>query len=194
MKLVRKASKSKIAKPGKPAAKKAAAGRDAMHKPIAGKVLLRGYAKRAPKPVTAAGAARPTMYARMGELVGQRICSETDVLGIVRKGLPASAVFGFAREFMLDPALVAASSTLRRRASKNEALTVEESERLMRIARVTALAEALYDDEARAKRWLEKPGVFVPGEPPIAPLALAATEAGARIVEAVIQRVAYGML
>lgn len=193
MKLVRKASKSKVAKPAKPAVKKASAGA-ALRKPITGKAFVRGYAKPAPKPGVAVRAARPTMYARMGELVGERIRSETDVLGIVRKGLPAAAVFGFAREFTLDPALVAASSTLRRRASKNEALTVEESERLMRIARVTSLAEALYDDEARAKRWLEKPGAFVPGEPPITPLALAATEAGARIVESVIQRVAYGML
>lgn len=194
MKLVRKASKPKAAKPAKPAAKKAAAGGVTMHKPIAGKAFVRGYAKPTPKPVAPARGARPTMYARMGELVGQRIRSETDVLGVVRKGLPASAVFEFTREFTLDPALVAASSTLRRRASKNEALTVEESERLMRIARVTSLAEALYDDETRAKRWLEKPGAFVPGEPPISPLALAATEAGARIVESVIQRVAYGML
>lgn len=189
MKLGAKSSKRKAA--AKPAAKKAAAARVEVRKSGTGKMHFKAYSK--PKPA-AARTGRPTMYARMGELVGQTIRSETDVLGVVRKGLPASAVFGFAREFTLDPELVAPSSTLRRRAGKNEALTVEESERLMRIARVTSLAEALYNDEERAKRWLGKPGAFVPGEPAISPLALAATEAGARIVESVIQRVAYGML
>jgi putative toxin-antitoxin system antitoxin component (TIGR02293 family) len=193
MKLGAKSSKRKPATPAKPAAKKAAAAQVAVRNPSAGtgKRYFKAYAK--PKPA-AARSGRPTMYVRMGELVGQTIHSETDVLGVVRKGLPASAVFGFAREFTLDPELVAPASTLRRRAGKNEALTVEESERMMRIARVTSLAEALYDDEVRAKQWLGKPGAFVPGEAPISPLALAATEAGARIVESVIQRVAYGML
>ena len=190
MKLGAKSSKRKAAVPAKPAAKKAAAARAEARK-SGTKMHFKAYSK--PK-AAAARTGRPTMYVRMGELVGQTIRSETDVLGVVRKGLPASAVFGFAREFTLDPELVAPSSTLRRRAGKNEALTVEESERLMRIARVTSLAEALYNDEERAKRWLGKPGAFVPGEPAISPLALAATEAGARIVESVIQRVAYGML
>jgi len=191
MKIGGKPSKRAAAKPSKPSAKKAVAAAGVAGERGTGKRFFKAYVKSAP---SKARASRPTVYVRMGELVGQTIRSETDVLGVVRKGLPASAVFSFAREFTLDPELVAPASTLRRRAGKNEALTVEESERLMRIARVTSLAEALYDDEVLAKRWLSKPGAFVPGAAPISPLALAATEAGARIVESVIQRVAYGML
>jgi putative toxin-antitoxin system antitoxin component (TIGR02293 family) len=141
------------------------------------------------------GVSRKTssLFVRMGELVGKRMSSQADVLTVVLSGLPAKGVYRFADAYGIDPSIVAPSSTLRRRATKDEALTVDESERLMRIVRVTSLAESLYEDDDRAKQWLATAAAFVPGREPISPLELAATESGARIVEEVIQRVAHGM-
>lgn len=133
-------------------------------------------------------------YLRMGQLVGQKIESESDVLALVRKGLPARSVLGFPDKRVLDLKLIAPESTLRRRVENNQSLTVDESERMMRFARITSLAEGLFGSEARAKAWLSKPGRFVAGADPVSPLELATTESGARIVEAIILRVEHGML
>ncbi|MBI2396205.1 MAG: DUF2384 domain-containing protein [Xanthomonadales bacterium] len=63
----------------------------------------------------------------------------------------------------------------------------------MRLARISSRAEGLFGDPARARAWLLTPKVLVAGEPPISPLALAATESGARIVESTLLRVEHGM-
>lgn len=133
-------------------------------------------------------------YLRMGQLVGQKIESESDVLALVRKGLPARSVLGFPDKRVLDLKLIAPESTLRRRIENNQSLTVDESERVMRFARITSLAEGLFGSEARAKTWLSTPGRFVTGTDPLSPLELATTESGARIVESIILRVEHGML
>ena len=133
-------------------------------------------------------------YLRMGELVGEKIESESDVLALVRKGLPARSVLGFPDRRVLDLKLIAPESTLRRRVENRQSLTVDESERMMRLARITSLAEGLFGDEARAKAWLSKSEQFVPGDARVSPLELATTESGARIVEAIILRVEHGML
>ncbi len=133
-------------------------------------------------------------YLRMGQLVGQKIESESDVLALVLKGLPARSVLGFPDKRVLDLKLIAPESTLRRRVENNQSLTVDESERVMRFARITSLAEGLFGSEARAKTWLSTPGRFVTGTDPLSPLELATTESGARIVESIILRVEHGML
>lgn len=147
---------------------------------------------------SAAGAvAEPALaspYQRMGQLIGRKIESEADVLALVRKGLTAKSAMGFAERRVVDPKLIAPESTLRRRVENNQLLTVDESERMMRLARITSLAEALYGDEAKAKAWLGTAARFVSDADPISPLELSVTESGARIVESIILRVEHGML
>jgi putative toxin-antitoxin system antitoxin component (TIGR02293 family) len=148
------------------------------------------------KKAAASAVAEPRLmstYARMGQLVGQKIESESDVLALVRKGLPARSVLGFPDKRVLDLKLIAPESTLRRRVENNQSLTIDESERMMRLARITSLSEGLFGDEAMAKAWLSKPGRFVAGSDPISPLELATTESGARIIESVLLRVEHGM-
>jgi len=132
-------------------------------------------------------------YLRMGQLIGRKIESEADVLALVRKGLPARAAVGFAEKRVVDLKLIAPESTLRRRVYHNQLLTVDESERMMRLARITSLAESLFGDEATASNWLVTPRSLLPEEKSISPLALAITESGARIVESVLLRVEHGM-
>lgn len=148
------------------------------------------------KKSAASAVAEPTLanpYLRMGQMVGRKIESEADVLLAVRKGLSARAAVGFAEGRSVDLKLIAPDSTLRRRVENNQLLTVDESERMMRLARISSRAEGLFGDPARARAWLLTPKVLVAGEPPISPLALAATESGARIVESTLLRVEHGM-
>ena len=69
-------------------------------------------------------------------------------------------------------------------------LKLVESERTERLARVIALAEMLWDDEAEAKRFLATPHPELGRKKPIE---AALTELGARQVEDVVMRALYGL-
>lgn len=88
-------------------------------------------------------------------------------------------------------ALVVPKRTLARRTSEGEPLTVEETDKAVRLARVDRLAANVFGDAAKAHRWLRKPKKLLRGETPLAYLA---TEAGARIVEEMLHRIDHGIL
>ena len=56
----------------------------------------------------------------------------------------------------------------------------EESDKVVRIARITALAEKVFGNEEKAFRWLRKPKRRFASR---TPLEVLATEAGAQLVE-----------
>jgi putative toxin-antitoxin system antitoxin component (TIGR02293 family) len=65
-----------------------------------------------------------------------------------------------------------------------------ESERLLRLERLLALAEAMFRDVDKALRWLKTPKSALGGN---VPLEYAATEVGAREVENLIGRIRHGV-
>lgn len=76
----------------------------------------------------------------------------------------------------------------RRRAGR---FSPEESDRLLRIARVVADAIRLFEgDEIAARRWLDLQGAALAGR---APIDCVATEHGARLVEDLIGRLEHGV-
>jgi putative toxin-antitoxin system antitoxin component (TIGR02293 family) len=88
-------------------------------------------------------------------------------------------------------ALVVPKRTLARRLSDGEPLTVEETDKAVRLARVDRLAANVFGEPAKAHRWLRKPKKLLRGETPLAYLA---TEAGARVVEEMLHRIDHGIL
>jgi len=79
---------------------------------------------------------------------------------------------------------------LARRKQAGGSLSPEESDRAVRLARLTALAERIFGDEEKAYRWLRKPSPMLEGSPPIA---LMQTETGGQLVEQALYRIEYGM-
>src|SRR6202012_2727442 len=69
------------------------------------------------------------------------------------------------------------SRTLQHRRSRREKLTVEESDRVMRMIRVLSLTESTYGSRDRALDWLRKPNLRLDGRPP---LSLLKTDTGSR--------------
>ncbi|HEU0276231.1 MAG TPA: antitoxin Xre/MbcA/ParS toxin-binding domain-containing protein [Rhodanobacteraceae bacterium] len=65
--------------------------------------------------------------------------------------------------------------------------------RAERVARVLAEAIALFGSEEAARVWMNTPGEFAPGQPPVTPAELAASEAGARLLEERIRRTTHGV-
>lgn len=86
--------------------------------------------------------------------------------------------------------LVVPKRTLARRRAANEPLTVEETDKALRLERIAVQAERAFGDPAKAHRWLRKPKRELDGETPLAYLA---SEAGARAVEEMLFRVEHGI-
>jgi len=87
-------------------------------------------------------------------------------------------------------AVVIPLRTLQHRRSRREKLTVEESDRVLRVARVLSLAESVYGGRDRALAWLRKPLSRLDGR---APLSLLKTDTGSRMVEELLVQIDEGM-
>jgi putative toxin-antitoxin system antitoxin component (TIGR02293 family) len=77
----------------------------------------------------------------------------------------------------------------RRRAERKQPFTVEESDRAVRLLRVQTLAEETFGDHEKANRWLRRVLTELDGE---TPLVIAQTEAGARVIETILGKIAWG--
>jgi putative toxin-antitoxin system antitoxin component (TIGR02293 family) len=69
-------------------------------------------------------------------------------------------------------------------------LSIQVSERTERLARVMAAAEYTWDDPDQARTWMNQPHSELAGR---TPLSVATTELGARAVEAVLDKLFYGL-
>ncbi len=87
-------------------------------------------------------------------------------------------------------ALVVPKRTLARRKAANELLTVEETDKALRLERIAVQAERVFGDADKAHRWLRKAKRELNGETPLAWLA---SEAGARVVEEMLFRIEHGI-
>lgn len=73
---------------------------------------------------------------------------------------------------------------------RNKRLSVEESERTERLARVLAAAEYVWDDRTQAREWMSKVHRELNDQ---TPLEAARTELGARRVESLLDRLFFGL-
>ncbi len=80
--------------------------------------------------------------------------------------------------------------TLMRR-KKGARLLADESDRLVRVARIAALAEEALGQREKAGRWLQKPNRGLGGATPLERLD---TELGAQQVEQVLGRIGHGII
>lgn len=126
-------------------------------------------------------------------VLGGGVGSGMDLIGLLRRGLPIGAV-----QFVLDSGrltlaeldqVVLPRKTLANR-RKLGTLTPEQSDRLVRVARVLAAAEATFGNQEKAGIWLRRPTSALDGE---RPLQLLDTDEGARAVETLLGRIGHGI-
>ena len=104
-----------------------------------------------------------------------------------------AALTGLARHGYSDEeifTLVVPKRTLARRRAADEPLTVEETDKALRLARIAVQAERVFGEPEKAHRWLRKAKRELKGETPLAYLA---SEAGARVVEEMLHRIEHGI-
>lgn len=125
-------------------------------------------------------------------VLGAAVRSQADLARLVRHRLPLAALNGLSRAGLSEEEIgrfVIPPRTRRHRAERNQPLTVEESDRAVRLVRIQSLAEEAFGDAAKANRWLRKELAELGGE---TPLTVAQTEAGARVIETVLGKIAWG--
>lgn len=116
------------------------------------------------------------------------------VVGLIRRGLPfpmldeLAAAAGVGRLAMAR--VIGLSPTTMARRRRSGTLTTEESDRLLRVARLVGMTyELMRGNGEAARRWLGDGHELIEGE---SPLERASTEAGGREVEQLIGRLRHG--
>lgn len=129
------------------------------------------------------------------KVLGKAVRRPGDLAQLVRDGLPASSVTALAQRLRLASSVISRTlhipqRTLTRRLSQGSPLTPAESDRTVRMARVYSTAVEMIGDRERAVEWLRTPNRALGGEKPLDQLD---TDMGARMVEDILGRIAYGV-
>src|SRR5216684_3179440 len=125
--------------------------------------------------------------------LGRNLSTDRDLREAIRDGFPPAVVeelmrsSGLTLKELADSLDLSPRSLQRRRRSGR--LARFESDRLYRLARIIALAQQSLGDRQSAARWLKRSNRALGGGSPISVMD---TELGARQVENVLGRIAYG--
>jgi putative toxin-antitoxin system antitoxin component (TIGR02293 family) len=131
-----------------------------------------------------------------GKKTFKRAVRKPDELDIsIRAGFPTTIISVLAERLTMHRTDVAKrlgipQRTLTRRLSRDSRLTVDESDRAARMARVIALATEILGTDEKAASWLGTPNRALGGRLPIDAIG---TDPGYRSVEEVLYAIAYGM-
>ena len=122
------------------------------------------------------------------------IRSVNELESAVAAGLPKRSLERLSARLYTDPRAASAykfkvvpQATWKRRAKR---LSVDESERTERLARILAQAEYVWDDRQQAREWMNKPHRELDER---TPLEAGRTELGARRVEDLLDKLFYGL-
>jgi putative toxin-antitoxin system antitoxin component (TIGR02293 family) len=127
------------------------------------------------------------------QILGRALSSDRDLREAIREGFPPAVVEELMRASGLSLKELAESLDLSprslQRRRRSGRLARFESDRLYRLARIVALARQSLGNQDLAMRWLKRSNRALGG---LAPIAAIDTEPGARQVENVLGRIAYG--
>lgn len=125
-------------------------------------------------------------------VLGRLVRSQAELALLVRERLPLSTLKGLAEAGLSEGEIerfVIPSRTRRHRLQKRQSLTVDESDRAVRLLQIQTVAEDTFDSTEKAAVWLRRPLAELGGE---TPLAIAETETGARVIETILAKIAWG--
>jgi len=118
--------------------------------------------------------------------------SEMEIHLLIKDGFAAKrlmSLFEHGDVTTFERDLIIPLKTLKTRIAKDQRLTVDESDRLYRAAHITAMADAVFGNPEKAKRWLSKPKERFSD---MSPMAMLSTVQGMRQVEEMLIQMAEG--
>lgn len=145
-----------------------------------------------PAPYSAGGIVKSHIPGPVGST--HRLLSPGKIIERIRHGLPISELDALQQSLDVPLETLAlklgiSKATLHRRKLQGK-LEPEESDRLVRFARLMGKAVETLESEEAARRWLSTPQIALGGE---IPLDYAETEVGAREVEDLLGRIEFGV-
>jgi putative toxin-antitoxin system antitoxin component (TIGR02293 family) len=135
-----------------------------------------------------------TVYRKLGgrQVLGEEVTSDADLARVVQRRIPLRALASIRRGGFSDREIqqfIIPERTQRHRKAKREPLTIEESDRLVRMTRIQALAEEVFGDAEKANQWLREGLGILGGK---SPLEVAQTDSGARVIEQILAKIDWG--
>ncbi|HVN28179.1 MAG TPA: antitoxin Xre/MbcA/ParS toxin-binding domain-containing protein [Candidatus Binataceae bacterium] len=128
------------------------------------------------------------------KVLGRGIRTELEVEGCIRRGLPVGVLDAILERSVLEAAeiyqWIIPRRTLAHRIKKKQRLSIEESDRVSRLARIYALAVETFGNEEKARHWLRRPLRPLGGR---TAMEMMETELGGHQVETLLGRIAHGI-
>ena len=121
------------------------------------------------------------------------IKSEDDLVELVEDRLPLSAITALIQSGISEKeiySVIVPRRTYQHRRARKERLSREESDRAIRLARLTSLSEKVFGNFESSMHWLRSAKRRFHGRTPIA---MMETEAGSRLVEEALYQIDEGM-
>lgn len=124
-------------------------------------------------------------------LLDQPLTRDMEVVNLVCNRLPVTVIDRLVAEGVTKQEidLVAPPRTLAHRRAKAERLTIDESDRAVRLARVVSQAESVFGNKDKAMSWLRRPMKRFERKTPIEMLT---TDVGSRMVEEALVQIDEG--
>jgi putative toxin-antitoxin system antitoxin component (TIGR02293 family) len=134
-----------------------------------------------------------TTNPNISEYIGVTPKSEFDLARIVEDGLPIDSLSLLKEKgltFSEVSQMVISPRTLKHRKARGEHLSHEETDRMVRVARIVALAENVFGNLDKALLWLRSPDDRIGDRNP---LSMLHTESGGRLVENMLWQLDEGV-
>ena len=190
------ANKPVPTKSGGKAASKTAAKKPAVQAKSSNIVtVVRGHANKAASPQAIYSTREQRLRSERSLfsvlLIQGGLTTDMDVVKLVHNRLPLSVIDRLLAEGVTKQEIdmIAPPRTLAHRRANAESLTVEESDRAVRLARIVAQTESVFGNKDKAMGWLRRPMKRFEGGTPIEMLT---TEVGSRLVEEVLVQIDEG--
>ena len=129
----------------------------------------------------------------IGEYIGVVPRSDFDLAEIVEAGLPTDNLALLRQKgltFTEISEIVISPRTLKHRKSRGEHLSHEETDRLVRVARIVSLAENVFGDRTKAWLWLRTADERIVNR---RPLSMLQSDAGGRVIESMLWQIDEGV-
>lgn len=130
-------------------------------------------------------------------VLGRAVHTDLELATEVKRGLPSASLAHIVQEFRpvlsmrsIYAVVGGSERTLQRKQQNGQRLSRVESERLARVARLAVRAQEALGDKDTAYHWLVTPNRALEGRQP---LEMLDTDAGARVVEEVLERIERGV-
>lgn len=130
---------------------------------------------------------------RIEELIGEKPSSDFNLAEIVEHGLPVDRLVllrNHGLTFTEVSEVVISPRTLKHRKARGERLSDEETDRMVRVARIIAMANSVFGNPQKALKWLRTESDRMGGRRPISMLR---TDAGGRLVESRLWQIDEGV-